>query len=210
MSEVDQYISKFSGETNKRMRQIRKTILSVSKDITEGIGYGMPAYKLSGKPLVYFAGYAHHIGFYATPTGHLEFARELSQYKQGKGSVQFPLDQPLPIDLIRRIVVFRLVEVGEQVAKTNQRTCPAGHVFVKSSNCPTCPECERLKKSESGFLSELVAPARRALQNAGIDSAKKLARLSEKEVLSLHGIGKTSLPVIHSMLKREGLKLRAD
>ena len=57
----------------------------------------MPAYKTHGKPLVYFAGYKKHIGFYATPSGHTEFAIELSKYKQGKGSIQFPLDQPLPL-----------------------------------------------------------------------------------------------------------------
>ncbi|MFV0269258.1 MAG: iron chaperone, partial [Draconibacterium sp.] len=76
----------------------------------ESIAYGMPAYKLNKKPLVYFAAYARHIGFYATPSGHQEFASELSVYKQGKGSVQFPIDEPLPTDLIRRIVAFRVKE----------------------------------------------------------------------------------------------------
>ena len=72
----------------------------------------MPAYKLRGKPLVYFGGYKHHIGFYATPTGHEQFIDELSGYKQGKGSVQFPLDQPMPWDLIERMVKFRVSEVN--------------------------------------------------------------------------------------------------
>jgi uncharacterized protein YdhG (YjbR/CyaY superfamily) len=76
----------------------------------ESIAYGMPAYKINGKPLVYFAGYKKHIGFYATPSGHTEFADELSKYKQGKGSVQFPLDKPIPYELIRRIVAFRVNE----------------------------------------------------------------------------------------------------
>jgi uncharacterized protein YdhG (YjbR/CyaY superfamily) len=70
----------------------------------------MPAYKVNGTPLVYFAAFTHHIGFYATPSGHAEFARELSVYKQGKGSVQFPFDKPLPLDLIARIVRFRVEE----------------------------------------------------------------------------------------------------
>lgn len=74
----------------------------------------MPAFKLKGKPLVYFAGYDNHIGFYATPSGHEEFSGELSKYKQGKGSVQFPIEQPMPLDLIRRITEFR---VGEVLAK---------------------------------------------------------------------------------------------
>jgi len=74
----------------------------------------MPTYKLNGKPLVYFAGYKNHIGFYATPTGHSEFAEELATYKQGKGSVQFPLNNPMPLDLISRIVAFRVRETLEK------------------------------------------------------------------------------------------------
>jgi uncharacterized protein YdhG (YjbR/CyaY superfamily) len=70
----------------------------------------MPAYKLNKKPLVYFAGYANHIGFYATPNGHAKFAKELSIYKQGKGSVQFPIDEPMPLGLIKKIVAFRVKE----------------------------------------------------------------------------------------------------
>ena len=68
----------------------------------------MPAYKINKKPLVYFGGFAKHIGFYATPTGHEKFKKQLSVYKQGKGSVQFPLDQQLPVALIKNIIKFRL------------------------------------------------------------------------------------------------------
>jgi uncharacterized protein YdhG (YjbR/CyaY superfamily) len=70
----------------------------------------MPAYKLNGRPLVYFAGFKNHIGFYATPTGHEAFKKELSGYKQGRGSLQFPLNQPVPYDLIEQIVLFRVAE----------------------------------------------------------------------------------------------------
>jgi uncharacterized protein YdhG (YjbR/CyaY superfamily) len=70
----------------------------------------MPSYKTNGKPLVYFAAFKKHIGFYATPSGHIAFANELARYKQGKGSVQFPLDTPVPFDLIRQIVAFRVEE----------------------------------------------------------------------------------------------------
>ena len=76
----------------------------------ESMAYGMPAYKLNGKPLVYFAGHKNHIGFYALPTGHSLFNHELSKYKHGKGSVQFPVDQPIPFDLIKRIAEFRVNE----------------------------------------------------------------------------------------------------
>lgn len=67
----------------------------------------MPGFYLNKKPLVYFAGYKNHIGFYATPNGHEAFKEELSKYKQGKGSVQFPLNEEIPYDLIRKIVIFR-------------------------------------------------------------------------------------------------------
>jgi uncharacterized protein YdhG (YjbR/CyaY superfamily) len=71
----------------------------------------MPAYKLHKKPLVYFAGYDRHVGFYATPNGHEAFADEFGRYPQGKGSVQFPHTEPLPLDLVRRVVEFRLAAV---------------------------------------------------------------------------------------------------
>jgi len=74
------------------------------------MAYGMPGYKTHKNPLVYFAAFKNHIGFYATPSGHTEFKDELSKYKQGKGSVQFPLDQPIPYKLIERIVQFRVTE----------------------------------------------------------------------------------------------------
>lgn len=106
---VDAYIGQFPADVQGIMKQIRSIIKSVVPQAEEMIAYGMPAYKLHG-PLVYFAGYKNHIGFYATPTGHSAFAEELSKYKQGKGSVQFPLSEPMPFDLIKRIVEFRLQE----------------------------------------------------------------------------------------------------
>lgn len=110
MGTVNQYIASFPPDVQERLQQIRTLILKTAPDAQESISYAMPAYKIKGKPLVYFAGYKNHIGFYATPTGHEAFKEELSVYKQGKGSVQFPLDRPLPLDLIERIVLFRLGE----------------------------------------------------------------------------------------------------
>ncbi len=111
---VDEYILEFENETWERLIAIRKLILETAPEAVESISYGMPAYKVNGKPLVYFAGYKSHIGFYATPTGHEAFAKELSKYKQGKGSVQFPLNEPLPIKLIKEMVLFRLAESHEK------------------------------------------------------------------------------------------------
>lgn len=104
---IPNYIQSFPEPVQIILEQIRSVIKEHAPEAEESISYGMPAYKIKGKPLVYFAGYKNHIGFYATPTGHEAFADELSKYKQGKGSVQFPLNQPIPFDLIKRIVVFR-------------------------------------------------------------------------------------------------------
>lgn len=107
---VEAYIASFPEEVQERLQMMRSIITTTEPEAVESISYGMPAYKLNGKPLVYFAGYKKHIGFYATPTGHQAFKEELARYKQGKGSVQFPLSEPLPTDLIKRIVIFRAQE----------------------------------------------------------------------------------------------------
>lgn len=112
MNEVDKYIAKFPEETQQLLKQMREIITSVAPNAAEGMAYGMPGYKLNKKPLVYFAGYKKHIGFYATPSEHEAFTQELSVFKQGKGSVQFPIDQPLPIDLVKCIVRFRVEEIN--------------------------------------------------------------------------------------------------
>ncbi|MBA4408581.1 MAG: DUF1801 domain-containing protein [Bacteroidota bacterium] len=105
---------------NHWLNQVRSTIRQAAPEAEESISYGMPAYKLNGRRLVYFAGFKNHIGFYATPSGHSEFAKELSKYKQGKGSVQFPLDQPMPLELIAQIVEFRAFENLEK-GKTKKK-----------------------------------------------------------------------------------------
>lgn len=107
---VDEYIAASPVEVQERLAQVRALIREKAPESEESISYGMPAYKLYGRPLVYFAAFKNHIGFYATPTGHTQFAEELSKYKQGKGSVQFPLNQPLPLQLIARIIEFRITE----------------------------------------------------------------------------------------------------
>lgn len=111
VSNVDEYINQFDGEVKARLLTLRVIVRAEVPDADEGIMYGLVGYKTHKKPLVYFGGYAHHIGFYATPQGHEEFADDLAKYKQGKGSVQFPLDQPLPVDLIKRMVQFRKNQV---------------------------------------------------------------------------------------------------
>lgn len=107
---TDDYIASFPLETQVILTQVRSTIQKAAPEAEESISYAMPTFKLNGKPLVYFAGYKNHIGFYATPTGHEAFEKELAIYKQGKGSVQFPINKPMPLDLIERIVKFRVKE----------------------------------------------------------------------------------------------------
>ncbi len=106
---VDDYISAFDSEIQEKLQLMRNTILSVAPNVEEFISYKMPAYKLNGI-LVYFAGFKNHIGFYALPTGHKKFVKELSKYKTGKGSVQFPNNQDLPVELIKKMVEFRIKE----------------------------------------------------------------------------------------------------
>jgi uncharacterized protein YdhG (YjbR/CyaY superfamily) len=113
-SNVDEYIATFPKEVKQLMEDMRRAIKTAAPDAEEMISYGMPAYKQYGI-LVYFAAYKNHIGLYALPTGHQAFKTELSVYKTGKGSVQFPLDKPLPLSLIKKIVKFRVKENIERV-----------------------------------------------------------------------------------------------
>src|SRR6187549_2213189 len=101
-SNIDNYISDFPAETQKHLHQVRDTIRKAAPEAEEAIKYSMPTYVLNGN-LVHFAGYDHHIGFYPAPTGIDAFKKDLAPFKQGKGSVQFPLDKPMPLALIRRI-----------------------------------------------------------------------------------------------------------
>jgi len=106
---IDEYISLFPKETQALLRQMRATIKEVAPDAEEVIKYQMPTFVLKGN-LVHFAAYKNHLGFYPVPTGIEKFKKELSAYKTSKGAVQFPLDKPLPLALIRRIVKFRVAE----------------------------------------------------------------------------------------------------
>jgi len=112
MNEVDQYIAGFPKETQTLLEQLRSAIKKTAPKAVETIKYAMPTYVL-GRNLVHFAGYKNHIGFYPVPSGIEEFRKELSVYRGGKGSVRFPLDKPLPIDLIIKIVNFRIRENSE-------------------------------------------------------------------------------------------------
>lgn len=118
MNAVDQYIGKFPLEVQEILKRIRTIILDNAPGVEEHFAYGMPAYKINKKPLIYFAAYKNHIGFYATPSGHWAYQKELASYKQGKGSVQFPYVTPIPYDLIASMVMFRVEENKAQTRKS--------------------------------------------------------------------------------------------
>ncbi len=103
---VDEYLDNFSGETRKKLDTLRKTIQEIAPQTKEKIAYGIPTFTFHGHGnLVHFAGYKTHIGLYPGSAPVKQFASELSGYKTSKGTIQFPLDKPLPVDLIRKIVL---------------------------------------------------------------------------------------------------------
>lgn len=112
---IDEYIAGFSKETQQILEQVRTTIKKAAPEAEETISYAMPAFTFNKTQLVYFAAFKNHIGFYALPTGNQAFKDELSNYKTGKGSIQFPLNKPMPLDLITKIVKFRVKESMERV-----------------------------------------------------------------------------------------------
>ncbi len=113
---IDEYIGQFPREIQEILQEIRKIVHETAPEATEKISYQMPTFFLNGN-LVHFAAFKKHIGFYPTPTGTEQFRSELSVYKGAKGSVQFPLDQPMPYELIRKIVAFRVAENREKSKK---------------------------------------------------------------------------------------------
>jgi uncharacterized protein YdhG (YjbR/CyaY superfamily) len=109
-SSIDEYIALFPDDVKDVLETMRQIIQKAAPSAVEAMSYQMPTFKLNGKNLVHFAAFQHHIGFYPIPSGITAFKKELSVYKQGKGSVQFPLDKPVPYDLVKRIVLFRVKE----------------------------------------------------------------------------------------------------
>lgn len=117
--DIDSYIAEQAADVQERLEQIRQVVKTSAPKAEEVISYGMPAFKYHGM-LVYFAAFKNHIGFYALPSGNEAFQKELSVYKQGKGSIQFPLDKPMPFALIKKIVKFRVKENLEKEAIKKQ------------------------------------------------------------------------------------------
>jgi len=107
---MDDYIAGFPKETQKVLRELRAIIKNTVPDAEETISYSIPTFTMNKKYLVYFAGYKNHVSLYPAPIGNATFEKDLKPYRSGKGTAQFPLDKPLPIDLIKRIVKYRMKE----------------------------------------------------------------------------------------------------
>ena len=114
-STIDEYVKTFPKNIQSILEKMRQTIKEAVPEAVEAISYQMPTFKLNGKNLVYFAAFKNHIGFYPIPSGIEAFKKELSPYKQGRGSVQFPLDKPIPYDLVEKIVKYRVKENLEKL-----------------------------------------------------------------------------------------------
>ncbi len=205
---VDAYIAKFPPATQAKLQALRELILKTVPEAEEVISYGMPAYKVN-TILVFFAGYANHIGFYPTGAGIAAFQKEISGYKNSKGAVQFEIDKKLPLTLIKKMVKYRQAQDAAKASKKKiLKTCRKGHQFYKSSDCLSCPECEKTNKAKAKMFASFSAPARRALKTAGIQNIKQLSTFSQEDILNLHGIGKTSLPKLRLLLKQEDLAFK--
>jgi len=113
MEAFEAYIAAFPEPVMDRMIELRELVLELVPTASEGFAYGMPAFKYQNKPLVYFAAFRGHIGIYALPSAHRSFEKELSSYKRGKGSVQFPHDQPLPVEIIKAMIRFNVERIAQ-------------------------------------------------------------------------------------------------
>lgn len=109
-SSVDEYISTFPEETQKRLEELRRTIKAAAPEAGEKISYGIPTFTLNNTYLIYFAGWKNHISIYPIPTGSEAFNKQVSKYVEGKGTLKFPLDKPLPLKLITKIVKLKVAE----------------------------------------------------------------------------------------------------
>lgn len=118
--EIDEWIQRFPPDTQKLLRQIRAVVTQAVPEAEEVICYGIPTLRLK-KNLLHYAAFEHHIGLYPTPGALQHFAEQLKGYKQGKGSVQFPLDEPLPLTLIHEIAKFRAAEATAPAGKKTTR-----------------------------------------------------------------------------------------
>lgn len=117
VNSMDEYIATFSEETQAILKQVRNTIKAAAPKAEEKISYGIPTFTLNGKYLIYFAGWKHHISIYPIPVGDDAFNQEVAPYVSGKGTLKFPIDKPLPLKLITKIVKLKVAESASRTDK---------------------------------------------------------------------------------------------
>jgi uncharacterized protein YdhG (YjbR/CyaY superfamily) len=131
--DIDSYIEASSKEARPYLRQLRAIIRKVAPQAQEAISYGVPTYKQSGN-LVHFGAFKDHVSLFPTSSGVTAFKKDLSKFKIAKGTIQFPLDKPLPVGLIKKIIAFRVKENTQK----GWKTCSRGHRYQGSGPCPVC------------------------------------------------------------------------
>src|SRR6266568_4341886 len=111
---IDEYIGSFPENVQRILEKLRATVREAAPEELESISYDMPTFKLNGERLVYFSAWKNHIGFYSIPEGNEAFGKQLSPYSGQKGSLRFPLEKPIPYDLVKKIVTLRLKEIQKE------------------------------------------------------------------------------------------------
>ena len=134
---IDSYIKSASKEAQPQLQKLRVVIRNAAPQAKEAISYNIPTYKLNGN-LVHFAVFKDHVSFFPTSSGISAFKKELSKYKNAKGTIQFPLHKPLPLGLIQRIVKFRVKETLAAASRKGLKMCSRGHFYKGSGPCPIC------------------------------------------------------------------------
>jgi uncharacterized protein YdhG (YjbR/CyaY superfamily) len=181
LTPIDAYIKSFPADVQKKLETMRQAIRSVAPEATEAISYRIPTFKLNGN-LVHFAAFKHHIGFYPTSSGTKAFQKELSPYHCSKGAVRFPLDQPIPLALVKQITRFR---VGENQTKKSQSsktvkasiqpTIAARHIAPCGMDCHLCMAYLRDQKHCPGCRGSDATKAKTCV-NCVIKNCPKLAK----------------------------------
>ena len=184
-----EYISSFPLPVRRKLNELRKIIRGVVPRAEETISYGIAGFKV-GKPLVYIGGFKNHVSFFPTSSPIRAFRAELTGLKFSTGGVKFALDEKLPVALLKKMIVFRLQEIG---AAPSQR---------KSKCDPEAVAKFDYSKLDSK-LKVLSKPAQRALINAGLFSLRQVRSVSEAQLRELHGMGPTGIERIKALLKQE-------
>lgn len=197
--DVELYIASFAKPVQKLLRQMQATIKMAAPDAKESLSYGIPTFKLK-RNLVHYAAFKDHIGFYPGPSGITAFKIEIAKFESSKGAIRFPLNKPLPVSLVTKITKFR---VKEELTSGKPKT------ESKRDRRVAC-DPERVASFDYSKLDPafeaLGTPAKRALISHKILKPKDLAKWRKKDVLSLHGIGPSSLPTLNRALSKAKLR----